>query len=162
VHLARLLSAVLLASACGAAQAERFVAVVTHVTDGDTLWVREEGRDRKPVKLRLQGIDAPERCQAGGAEATAALTARVLHQRVEVDARATDDYQRRLVVLRQGGEDVGAWMVEQGHAWSYRHRRARGPYAAEEAEARHARRGLFADPQALEPRVFRKRHGPCD
>ena len=75
------------------------------------------------------------------------------------------------------GEDMGQWMVRQGHAWSYRFRRDAGPYAAEEAQARAARRGLFAGMQAgkpgqpgklgqadqfLEPRDFRKRHGPCD
>ena len=51
--------------------------IVTHVTDGDTIWVRPDEPNRKPVKLRLVGIDAPERCQAWGAQATAALTSQV-------------------------------------------------------------------------------------
>ena len=70
----------------GAAQA--LSGVVTRVTDGDTVWVRPDEPKRKPVKLRLVGIDAPERCQAWGAQATAALAAQVLHRHVRgADAR---------------------------------------------------------------------------
>lgn len=161
--------------------AATFEATVSRVVDGDTVWVRavagvasavasEVGSDvagaaasRRPklIKLRLQGIDAPERCQAWGAQATAALEARVLHQRVQVQMRAKDDHQRALGNLLLNGEDVSAWMVTEGHAWSYHFRRSSGPYAEPEQQARAARRGLFADPAATEPRWFRRDHGPC-
>lgn len=135
-------------------------AEVTYVTDGDTLWVRPEAGS-PPRKLRLDGIDAPEICQAHGVAAREALMRRVLHRQVTVSSRATDDYDRTLVTLRLEGEDVGGWMVAQGHAWSYRFRRDAGPYAAEEKRARRAGRGLFADASAERPRDFRKRHGSC-
>jgi micrococcal nuclease len=146
---------------CGllcAGGAQAFSGVVTHVTDGDTVWVRPEGG--RPVKLRLQGIDAPERCQPWGPQAQAALASRVLHQQVQVHARARDDYQRTVGSLQLHGEDIGAWMVREGHAWSNHYRRSLGPYAEQERQARAQRRGLFAAP-AIEPRVFRKTHGPC-
>ena len=145
-------------------QASDFSGVVTRVSDGDTLWIRPDGERRRPVKLRLQGIDAPERCQAWGEQSTAALSARVLGQRVEVHSRARDDHGRLLVDLRlqRGGADIGAWMVGQGHAWSYRFRHHPGPYANQEAQARAASRGLFKDPNAEPPAQFRKRHGPCE
>jgi endonuclease YncB( thermonuclease family) len=141
-----------------------FSGVVTRVSDGDTLWVRPDGERRRPLKLRIQGIDAPERCQAGGAEATAALTQKLLHARVEVRSRFDDDYGRVLADLRdeRSGDDVGAWMVERGHAWSYRFRGHPGPYAEQERAARAAQRGLFAAPDPLQPSLFRRRHGPCD
>ncbi len=143
--------------------AHAFEGVVTHVSDGDTLWVRPDGRRGKPVKVRLVGIDAPERCQAWGAQATEALKSHVLHQRVVVPTHGHDDYGRTLGGLQLAdGEDVSAWMVAQGHAWNYRSRRHGGPYAAQERHARAARRGLFADATALPPRQFRQRHGPCD
>ncbi len=132
--------------------------VVTRVADGDTLWVRPASG--KPVKVRLQGIDAPEHCQAWGEQARAALAARVLHQQVQVRTRAYDDYQRAIAHVELHGEDVAAWMVREGHAWSYRYRRSPGPYAEQEQQARAARRGLFSRP-AVEPRVFRKTNGPC-
>jgi micrococcal nuclease len=139
--------------------AQALSGVVTRVADGDTLWVRPLGG--KPVKVRLQGIDAPERCQAWGEQARAALESRVLHRQVAVRTRAYDDYQRAIAHVELNGEDVAAWMVREGHAWSYRYRRSPGPYAAQEQQARAARRGLFAQP-AVEPRMFRKTHGPCE
>ncbi len=143
------------------ASAESFRGVVTHVTDGDTVWVRRDGGERRPVKLRLNGLDAPERCQAWGTEASAALASRVLGQPVRVRAGATDVYDRRIVTLEVQGEDVGAWLVAHGHAWSTGFRRHPGRYAAQQQAARAARLGLFADPQAIEPRFFRKSHGAC-
>ncbi len=134
--------------------------VVTRVADGDTLWVRPAGG--KPVKVRLQGIDAPEHCQHWGEQARAALASRVLHRQVAVHTRAHDDYQRAIARVELNGEDVAAWMVREGHAWSYRYRRSPGPYAGQERRARAARRGLFGQPAAVEPRVFRKTHGPCE
>jgi micrococcal nuclease len=136
------------------------IGVVTRVSDGDTIWVRPDGGG-KPVKVRVQGIDAPERCQAWGQQATAALSSRVLKRQVQVATRAYDDYQRAIGSLELDGEDIGAWMVSEGHAWSYRYRRSLGPYATQEQQARAARRGLFAS-AAIEPRVFRQQHGPCN
>jgi micrococcal nuclease len=154
----RALALLLWLALCGSAQA--LSGVVTRVSDGDTLWVRPDDGSR-PVKLRMQGIDAPERCQPWGPQATAALSGRVLNQRVQVRTRAYDDYQRAIGSLLFNGEDIAAWMVREGHAWSYRYRRSPGPYAAQEQEARAAKRGLFAESTAIEPRVFRKQHGPC-
>ena len=134
--------------------------VVTRVSDGDTLWVKADDR-RRPQKLRLRGIDAPELCQAWGIEARQALNAQVLGERVHVVEGPVDDHGRRLVRLLRGDVDVGAQMVRGGHAWSYRYRNDPGPYGAEEAAARSGRLGLFADPGAVNPREFRRVHGPC-
>lgn len=133
---------------------------VTHVTDGDTLWVRLAAGD-EAVKVRFQGIDAPEICQAGGEASLATLKAKVLHQTVALQTSRHDDYGRMLARVRLNGDDVGAWMVQQGQAWSYRYRNSPGPYADEERSARAARRGVWAVQGAVEPRVFRKQHGPC-
>ncbi len=136
--------------------------VVTRVTDGDTVWVRPDAPKRKPVKLRLVGIDAPERCQAWGAQATAALSEQVLHRRVEIPTRGVDPHGRLLGGLMLDGRDVSAWMVSQGHAWSSRFHRHPGPYAQQQRAAQSRRAGLFADPAAIEPWVFRRSHGPCN
>lgn len=156
--------ALLLALSQGEAEARSVVieGTVVHVTDGDTLWLKPDAAGDIPFKLRLAGIDAPERCQAGGAQAGAALAQRVLHRHVQVVTRATDDFQRVVATLRLDGEDIAAWLVLQGHAWTRGYRHSPGPYARQEAEARAARRGVFADPLAQDPRVFRKLHGPCE
>ncbi|MFO1217320.1 MAG: thermonuclease family protein [Burkholderiaceae bacterium] len=155
VRIGLALCGLLAACACAAMSG-----VVTRVTDGDTLWVRPlEGG--KPRKLRVQGIDAPERCQSGGREATARMKALVLGQTVRAQEGPIDNHGRRLVRLMRGDTDIGAQLVREGHAWSYRWRYDLGPYAAEEREARAARRGVFADPAAITPREFRRLHGPC-
>jgi micrococcal nuclease len=133
---------------------------VTHVTDGDTLWVRPAAGG-KPVKLRLSGIDAPERCQAWGAESRRALAALVLKQAVRAEVVAHDQHGRRIGRLMRGGLDVGAGLVAAGHAWSQQFRGDPGPYAVQERQARQARRGLFAAARPERPGDFRKRHGPC-
>lgn len=139
---------------------DAYEARVTRVFDGDTLWVQPlpNGRYRK---LRLDGVDAPEICQPGGEASRDALAARVLQQVVTVRERSRDDYGRALARLQHAGDDVGALLVLQGHAWSYRWRRSQGPYAQQEQQARALNKGLFGDAAAEVPRDFRKRHGPC-
>lgn len=148
----------LIAASAFPAWAER--GQVTWVTDGDTLWVRL-ARGGKPFKVRIDGIDAPEICQAGGRAARAALASRVAHRTVTVTTRRHDDYGRAVATVHLSDEDLAGWMVGQGHAWSYRYGGEGGRYLKLEREAKTARRGLFADPEALPPRLFRKRHGSC-
>lgn len=142
------------------AQAKTLQGMVTHVSDGDTLWIKTDAK-AKPIKVRLQGVDAPESCQPWGKEAGDALRQRLLQQTVSLNTRAKDDYDRALGRLQHQGQDVGQWLVSQGHAWSYHHRRDPGPYAAEQAAAKKARVGMWAQANPVEPRVFRKQHGPC-
>lgn len=140
--------------------AGNFAGTVTHVTDGDSLWVRPAAGG-PPRELRVQGIDAPEICQAWGRESRAALATQVLHRQVRVTTRGRDTYRRTLAQVSIGGQDVGAWMVSHGHAWSYRFRRDGGPYAQQESHAKSGRLGLWSANAPLAPRDFRKRHGSC-
>lgn len=155
----RLLPLLLLACT-PALHAGSFRGTITHVTDGDTVWVRP-ATGGEPVEIRLLDLDAPEGCQAYGAEAKQALRGRILHQDVRVRTRGVDDYQRQLARIEHRGQDVGAWMVRYGYAWSSGFPGRVGPYAREEAQARSERKGLWSLPGALEPRSFRKRFGRC-
>ncbi len=150
-----------LMAALASSPAQAFLASVTWVSDGDTLWARP-AQGGAPRKLRISGIDAPELCQPGGPAARVALQRLVIEQTVQVSPRRVDSYGRTLATLRVGGLDVGEQMVLQGQAWSYRWRRDPGPYAGQEMRARKARRGLFAAEDALHPRDFRHLHGPCE
>jgi endonuclease YncB( thermonuclease family) len=153
-----LLFVVLLAGQAWAGGA--FSGRVSQVTDGDTLWVVPDsgGAARK---LRIDGIDAPEICQAGGAESRAELTRLALNRHVSVVVRRRDHYGRGLARIQLDSSDLGRQMVRLGQAWSYRWQRDLGPYAVEEQAARQARLGLFASSTAVVPRDFRKRHGSC-
>jgi endonuclease YncB( thermonuclease family) len=144
-----------------AAGAQAVEGIVRHVTDGDSLVLQPDAPGAKPIKLRLLGLDAPEICQAGGVEARDALARRVAGRRVIAVGSVTDAYRRRLVTILLEGEDIGAWMVREGHAWNMRFRGRPGRYDAAEREARAARRGVFTEPNPLPPRVFRHQHGSC-
>ena len=134
---------------------------VTHVSDGDSLWVRPEGGDAKPVEIRLADIDAPEICQPWGPEARDALRERVNGQVVSVHPVGRDGFGRLLARVQVAGQDLGRQLVVDGHAWSQRTRWDRGPLVKEESVARALNRGLFATPRAQMPRDFRKTQGPC-
>lgn len=138
---------------------EAWQARVLRVIDGDTVVVAPGPGEH--VTVRLAGIDAPERCQDWGLQASAALEQRLQGLTVLVRASGLDVHHRTLATLHVAGEDLNAWLVAQGHAWSSGRGRARGPYARQERAAAQARAGLHADPRALRPEEFRRIHGPC-
>ena len=131
---------------------------VTRITDGDSLWVRP-AEGGQSVKLRIDGIDAPEICQAGGQAARKALAARLAGRTVWVQTRRQDDYGRAIAMVTLDDEDMAAWMVSQGHAWAYR--QGSGAYRTLQLQAQSAGRGLFADRNAIRPRIFRQQNGSC-
>ena len=143
-----------------AAGARTYQGFVTHVTDGDSIWVRAASGGA-PREVRLQGIDAPEICQAYGREARAALASVALHRTVIVSTRARDRYERIVARVDAGPQDLGAWMVAGGHAWSDAYRGRGGPYARRQDAAMAARLGLWAGADPMPPREFRRRHGRC-
>lgn len=149
---------------CGAAHAkttkrkpsQTFSATVKHVTDGDTVWVSLGGR-QQAIDVRIAGIDAPEICQNYGRASAAALLGLLQHKTVSVTGRARDKYGRMVAKISLNDQDVGAWLVENGHAWSYHNKRSLGPYGKQETAARQSGRGLWASGSPLEPKLFRKR-----
>jgi endonuclease YncB( thermonuclease family) len=78
--------------------------------------------DAKKVqhKIRLQGIDAPERRQAYGTKSKEHLSDLIAGKTVVVDYSKYDRYQRILGKVLLGGEDVNLEQVEAGMAWHYK------------------------------------------
>ena len=153
----------LLLAATSPAHAAGQSGVVSRVIDGDTVWLKT-AFSRKPLKVRIAGIDAPEICQAGGIASRDALRRRLLGQTVtmvQTPSRRHDNYGRLLARIDLHGEDIGRWMVTSGHAWSYHFRHDAGQYAAEQGLARAAGRGLFSQKDPINPRQFRAQHGSC-
>lgn len=159
-HFTRACLAALLVVFMAPATARTFQGVVTHVTDGDSFWVRSASGG-SPRQVRLQGIDAPEICQPYGREARAALAALALRREVLVATRARDRYERIVARVSVGRQDLGAWLVAHGYAWSDGYRGSGGPYAREQADAIRSGLGLWASAGAQRPRDFRRRHGRC-
>lgn len=151
----------LLALAClvagsAAAQPEPFTARVEQVLDGDSL---ELLRDGALVRVRLFGIDCPEWEQPHGRAAARFARSLAAGATVVVRARGTDAYGRLLAeVILPDGRSLNRELVRAGHAWWYR-RYADDPELERlEAQARAARRGLWADPDAVAPWRWRRRY----
>lgn len=143
------------------ARAEVWSGWVSWVMDGDTVLLVREGQ-RDPVKLRIEGIDAPESCQPGGSEAREAMMVLALRKSVQVTDRGQDSYGRQIGRLSVDGVDLGAEMVRSGQAWAYNFRTGKGPYAALQRQAEKQKKGIFATQEAaMSPALFRKFHGTC-
>lgn len=139
-----------------ASRAETFNAKVIAVLDGDTVLVARPGK--RPAKVRLASIDAPEKAQPYGARSRQALAELVLGHEVRVDTVATDKYGRWVAQLTRDGHSVNQQQVSSGMAWEYSHFHRDREYAALQHEAQQARRGLWAQPDPVPPWEWRKSH----
>ncbi|GAB0490015.1 hypothetical protein MMPV_001244 [Pyropia vietnamensis] len=135
---------------------------VTRVADGDTVTVDVGGG--VSLKVRLRGVDAPEKAQPGGPAATDAASAFCLGRRVRLAVSDVDHYGRTVgdVVLVRGHtagaeRSLGMYLLREGLVWHYAAYDKRPEMAAAAAEARAARRGVFADRSPEPPWEYRKR-----
>lgn len=153
---ARGLALALAAVAALAASPSRadFTGRVVSVADGDTLTVRDGARD---VHVRLWGIDAPERSQPWSKRSREALVALASHREVQVLERGKDDYGRTLARVRVDGADVAEAQLRDGWAWVFLRYTNDATFVALEAEARAARRGLWASRDPEPPWRYRER-----
>lgn len=159
----RFLMAALLAGASFAAQGGTFSAKVIVVLDGDTVMVLRECGDipcvhRNPLRIRLADIDAPEKDQPGGQEASEALAAMVLKKSVRVRVSDIDKYGRQVAFVRAGEVDVNRRMLRLGMAWEYSWHHRNRAYTALQDEARRARLGLWRETDPMPPWKWRKLH----
>ena len=149
-----LLFAVALFCALSAVAGE-LVGKVTKVSDGDTIWVAtDSGRE----KVRMDRIDAPEKDQPFGKEASEMLSGKIYGKVVKVEYKRRDQYGRVLGIVFDGTNDVNLAMVREGGAWHYRYFDKTPAYDEAEADARASRRGLWALPNPINPYDWRKQH----
>ncbi len=135
-------------------------AVIVHIHDGDTITAAPLNAVGSPIKIRLYGIDTPEKGQPGGADATAYLHSLLpLRANVEVTEMGKDKYGRTVALVEHEGRTVNELMVEAGHAWVYaRYCRAamcKGWYALQRNAAAE-RRGLWEEDMPIAPWLWRK------
>lgn len=136
------------------AHAESFAGKVVAVHDGDTISVMRSGRAER---VRLDGIDSPERGQDYSKHARLFLSEMVFGRIVSVEVRDTDRYGRAVGRVVLDGRDVGLELVRAGLAWHFTRYSADPSLARAEREARAARRGLWAQPSPVPPWEFRHR-----
>lgn len=131
-----------------------YEATVISVYDGDTITVRTTER----IKIRLDGIDAPELKQPYRQESKDALSALVFGKVILVKPKSKDLYGRTIARLEADGVDVNLQMVATGHAWWYRqYAKNDMPLANAQAKAKAEKAGIWIDPNAIPPWEFRRK-----
>lgn len=137
------------------ALSQDFTGRVVGVMDGDTIEVLH---NKTPQRIRLYGIDCPEKAQAYGQRAKQATSSLVFAKRVTIESHGQDKYKRTVGdVFLSDGTHVNRELVAQGWCWWYQ------KYAPEdlilaglEAAARFVKKGLWVDPDPVPPWEYRK------
>ena len=148
--------ALLFAFACNA---ETITGQVVAVADVDTITVLDA--EKAQYKIRLAGIDAPERKQAFGNRSKESLSEMVFDKTVNVGTEKRDRYGRQIGKVLVDGQDVNLVQVERGMAWffwQYQREQSlndRKLYEAAEDSAKAARRGFWRDIDPVPPWDFR-------
>lgn len=142
------------------AHAEELLGKVVKITDGDTVHILIEGNVKE--KIRLAGIDAPERKQAFGKKAKQYLADLIGAQQVTVEFDKRDRYGRIVGKIIFNDKDINLEMVRVGLAWHYKkyaHEQSeddRIAYVVAENNAWKNKKGLWFDKEPISPWEYRK------
>ena len=160
-----LLSIVALTIACSSVYAYDLSGKVIAVSDGDT--VKLLTADNQTYKIRLAGIDAPEKKQAFGSESKKALPDCAEGKSATIDGNKKDRYGGIVGKVIVAGVDCNLRQIQLGMAWHYKKYvkkqevEDRSIYAQEEYLAQSANKGLWAGTAVLAPWDFRKQRKPA-
>lgn len=142
---------------------ETLLCLIVGVTDGDTVTAR---CGDKTVKVRLAGIDAPEKAQPFGQASKQALARLVFGKEVVAECRKTDRYGRSICKLVVAGTDANLAQISSGMAWHYKQYEReqsaldRSLYDEAERAAKAAGSGLWIDPDPVPPWAWRRKERP--
>jgi endonuclease YncB( thermonuclease family) len=133
---------------------------VVKITDGDTVHVLDQSTVKH--KIRLGGIDAPEKKQAFGQKSKQNLSRLIAGKSIEAEYNKHDRYGRIIGKLIYQGQDVNLLQIKQGYVWHYKqYQRDQTPldrtlYSSAEIVAREQTIGLWSIP-AIPPWKYRKK-----
>nr|WP_261789213.1 thermonuclease family protein [Thauera aminoaromatica] len=153
-------AAILFVAGVQTSSADELTGRIISVADGDTVTLLDA--NLRQHKIRLSGIDAPERRQPFGNRSRLHLGALVFGRQVTAYCPKTDRYKRAVCRLEVDGVDANLAQLEAGMAWHYKaYTREQSPadrwrYAKAEDRARDERQGLWADRAPVAPWDFRK------
>lgn len=140
--------------------ADLFSGKVISIADGDTITVLDS--TERQHKIRLLGIDAPEKNQPFGNQSKQSLAEMVFSKMVVIDFNKRDKYKRIVGKVLLDGSDINLEQIKRGLAWHYKQYENeqeladRSVYANEEYIAIRDEKGLWADMNPIPPWEFRK------
>lgn len=132
-----------------------FTGPLVPVLDGDTIEVLHNHRSER---IRLGGIDCPEKGQAYGHKGKQAESTLVFGKEITLRTYGLDKYGRTFAdVILPDGTNVNHTLVKEGWCWWYR-KYAPGNTELEklEQDARAGKKSLWADRAPIPPWMYRK------
>lgn len=132
---------------------------VVGVTDGDTITVLDA--EAAEHKVRLMGIDAPEKTQDFGTQSKRALSNMIFQKPVTVQYNKQDRYKRKVGKVILNNQDICLLMIQDGWAWHYKEyeleqsKTDRDLYSQAELKARNEKIGLWQSSNPIKPSEFR-------
>ena len=134
--------------------ADDFKGEVIRVLDGDTIEVLHE---KKPERIRLYGIDCPEKGQAFGQKAKQATSSLLFGKDVRIESHGRDKHRRTLGTVFNGDLNVNQELVREGWCWWFRKFVPKDKKLKQlEQEAKEAKKGLWTDPNPVPPWLYRR------
>jgi endonuclease YncB( thermonuclease family) len=159
--ISKLLSVCVLICSALIANAEILNGTVVGISDGGTITVLD--KLIKQHKVRLMGIDAPEKSQAFGNEAKQTLSNYIYKKEISVEFKKYDKYKRIVGKVTRDGQDICLQMILDGMAWLYTEYEKEQPktdrdlYREAEASARNVNIGIWSEKQPVSPWIFRQK-----
>lgn len=136
-------------------QQEIFQAKVIGITDGDTIIVLT--KDKKQVKIRLEGIDCPEMKQDFGTKAKQATSDLCFGKQVSIHKSGVDRYGRTLAYVYVGDTCINKELLKLGMAWHFKKYNGDQKLAQLEILAREKKVGLWSQQDPIAPWEWRKK-----
>ena len=140
--------------------AETIKGKIIRVIDGDTVIARTV--DNKKIKIRLSGIDAPEKKQSHGIEAKNFLKNLISSKIVKISISKKDKYKRYLGMIFLNKTNINLELVKSGNAWAYRrylkkmNKKMEEAFIKAESLAQYEKNGLWKKPSPIPPWIWRK------
>ncbi len=129
---------------------------VIAVADGDTFSILS---DKKVIRIRVEGIDAPEKGMPYYKVSKQYLSTLCFNKWISLKVITVDRYGRIVArVILPNGKDISTQMIKNGMAWHYKHYSKDKLLAAYEIRARKNKVGLWKDKNPMAPWEVRKLH----
>lgn len=128
---------------------------VIKIIDGDTFDILT--KEKNTIRIRMNGIDCPERKQDFYQAAKNALAGYIFKKEVKLLITGRDRNKRIIAIVYYNGENINLAMIRNGYAWHYKKYSADTSFAKAELMARTGKKGIWKMTKPMAPWEFRKK-----
>ncbi len=134
---------------------EKLFGTVIKIVDGDTFDLLT--KENISIRIRMNGIDCPERKQDFYQAAKDALDLLVFKREVQLVTYGKDRNKRVIADVFISGENINLTMIKSGYAWHYKKYSSDSSFAKAEDLAKATKRGLWQMEHPVAPWEFRRK-----